>query len=98
MEGGHPVLVDRGCARAQLSPKSDARELLRSHPPNGPETRAFAAGCGGGPALLRRAEDLALLCAFDLVHRARDRAPERLAEKLAAFHRLARLAPGRRAV
>lgn len=61
----------------------DLRELLRDHPCDGPEARAFAEGYGldGAPRVLREAESLLLPCSFDLVRRARDRAPDRPVEE-----------------
>lgn len=83
-DGDAPHLVDWGCAHAHLVPHFDMRELLREHPAAGPEARAFASGYGlgrRGEGVLRQAEGFLLLCSFDLLRWARDRAPDRIEAK-----------------
>jgi len=92
------TLIDWGCAEAHIVPHFDFREILRDHASDSVEVLAFAAGYGlnaGLGALLPEVEGLLLLCAFDVVRWARDRAPTQVVEKEAQLRNyLDRFQPG----
>jgi Ser/Thr protein kinase RdoA (MazF antagonist) len=88
LDGQRMTLIDWGCAHAHIVPHFDFRELLRVHSSDSAEVRAFAAGYGASAKLNRllpEMENVLLLCAYDVVRWAKDRAPAQLAEKEKEF-------------
>jgi fructosamine-3-kinase len=88
LDGRRMTLIDWGCAHAHIVPHFDFRELLRVHSSDSAEVRAFAAGYGASAklnGLLPEIENVLLLCAYDVVRWAKDRAPAQLADKEKEF-------------
>ena len=97
LDGSRTTLIDWGCAHAHIVPHFDFRELLRKHAVDSLEVRSFLAGYDGDfdeAVLLSEVNDLLLLCAFDLIRWARDRAPDQLQVKTEEFRKLVDQLPG----
>ncbi|GAB5387410.1 MAG: hypothetical protein Alpg2KO_03780 [Alphaproteobacteria bacterium] len=92
-EAGQPCLIDWGCAHAHVAPQYDLWEVLRQHGPDSPECAAFLEGlgiCDRDDQIQKtcQALDVLLLCAFDLMRWARDRAPDKLLIKRRDFEKV----------
>ena len=77
------TLIDWGCAQAHIVPHFDFREILRDYTSDSAEVEAFASGYGLNKelnTLMPEIESVLLVCAFDVVRWATDRAPDQIDE------------------